>query len=281
MQLTFLFAVFLSFARLFSQVLADSVQFELIGVSTGNKFKFDTIGPNTDELLILGSTYPSMGKVTDDGFLKLNNTLFVSVNTKQQYSVVNTSRSAAKGFYIKHGNLLYNMPFIAHEQDGNWILYTTPQDKMKDLNISVAAVTTNGSFAPDFPLNSSTPTSSHSSQSSHTSRSSQSSHTSQSSRSSQSFHTSQSFQSSLYGTSTATRKAMTGNLTSVTMSANSTITSNGTIPTITPTSSAAANTSNVTSSSIATASVAANNANKANSLYSFMFSLACGLAFIL
>lgn len=251
MHQSIFFAVFVSFAKLISQVVADSVAFELIGVSvrSEDKFKFDTIGPNNDELLILGSKYPSIGKVTDDGYLKLNNSLFVSVNTMEQYSLTNTSSQAAKGFYIKHGNLLNNASFIAHEQNGSWILYTMPQDKKKDLNISIAAVTSNGSFAPDFPFLNNSKT--------------------------------KSSQSSIYGSKTKNREDMTAKVISVTTSYNSTIPSNGTAPTTTSTTSAFTNTLNVTSSLVSTASVAENNASQGSNLYFLTFLSACGLALIL
>ncbi|KAL6929023.1 hypothetical protein ACO0SA_002359 [Hanseniaspora valbyensis] len=151
MQLTILFAYALSFASLFSQLFADSVEFGLVAIRSGSVLQYGSIGPNEDGLLTVSSVPSSTGKITDDGYLLLDNTSYLSINENNQYVVVQDISCAVDGVSIKNGNIAFNKSFIAHKVDNVWILYTETQSTEDDIPIAIAAITSNGSFAPDFP----------------------------------------------------------------------------------------------------------------------------------
>lgn len=145
---TFLISLFaLNFIR---NACADSVEFNLLSIFSGSVLQYAAIGPNKDNILQVASYNHSTGVITDDGLFKINGNSYVYINEDKQYAVTENKCDAVSGFSIKNANVAFKYPFAAHNQTGGWFLYSEIQSP-KDIGIAIGAMTSNGTFAPDFP----------------------------------------------------------------------------------------------------------------------------------
>ncbi|CAI8499757.1 hypothetical protein ACO0OL_001615 [Hanseniaspora opuntiae] len=139
----------------FRKACADSVPFTLLSIFSGSVLQYASIAPNEDNILQVVTPNHSTGVITDEGFFKINNNTYVYINEKDQYAVSENKCDAISGFSIRDANINFKYPFAAHNQTEGWILYSQNQSP-QDIGIAIAAITSNGSFAPDFIPNTTT-----------------------------------------------------------------------------------------------------------------------------
>lgn len=139
------------------KVCGDSVQFSLLSIFSGSVLQYASIAPNEDNILQVVTPDHATGVITDEGFFKINNNTYVYINEKNQYAVSENKCDAISGFSIRDANINFKYPFAAHNQSEGWILYSQNQSP-QDIGIAIAAITKNGSFAPDFIPNATTVT---------------------------------------------------------------------------------------------------------------------------
>ncbi|KAL6933730.1 uncharacterized protein HGUI_00091 [Hanseniaspora guilliermondii] len=151
MQFTSILISLIAFAFI-RKACADSVPFTLLSIFSGSVLQYASIAPNEDNILQVASPNHSTGVITDEGFFKINNNTYVYINEKNQYAVSENKCDAVSGFSIKDANINFKYPFAAHNQTEGWILYSQNQSP-QDIGIAIAAITRNGSFAPDFNPN--------------------------------------------------------------------------------------------------------------------------------
>ncbi|AGO10247.1 AaceriADL398Cp [[Ashbya] aceris (nom. inval.)] len=148
----FISSIFLGAAALANMALADSEEFQFLGVRSASKFHFSSVHAEDGALKLGGKGEPLSAVITDNGKLRLSDGKYAVV-TAAGPIVEGSEEEGSAGFSIAAGYLKYagNSAFVPISVGDSYELSVRPIDPSEvAISIRAQSKTNIGAVAADF-----------------------------------------------------------------------------------------------------------------------------------